>query len=366
MGKKWLTIIFALIIILPVVIAADNILDSVLAPIGNLDLAKTYLKYPALIDSAIYLIFFIGLSKMGFSRIPSMRDNKLVPVMIGIILAISMAVFSYTRKISLVRDLGPYAIIIFLSVIFVFLYNLLRGMGVRGILAFAIPFLLLTVLFNIYLSDDISNSGSRATASPAYQSIAQQPLLKSAMGIGQIVSILAIIFGFVSMIKKKTSGESGLQSAGEDFDIGNRKVDTLLDDEKKTIPNALQNEQDIKKDSQQLKDDENAELTEEGKESQDALRVSSLLQTIQKTLNDAIQQDNRRKGISDDNAMPLEQKIPILDQLERWLVNASQWFSNAFLNLERSLNNELEERKTKLETEEKIAEQKLKKIMERD
>jgi hypothetical protein len=125
LSKNIVIIIFGLILSSSFSIAAFN-LNNILAPFGGLNIGSFYLKYFAFIDAIIYFVLFLSLSQMVFTRIYS-EGSKLISVAIALALTVSMAVLEMRTGFN-VGQLSPIALIIFLFIIAILLFNLFLGL----------------------------------------------------------------------------------------------------------------------------------------------------------------------------------------------------------------------------------------------
>ena len=131
-------------------------LNSVLGPLSGNAVANFYLRYFAFIDAVIYLILFLSLAQLVFMKVykDNVKEAKMIGIAIALALTVSMAVLEYKTGFYL-GQLAPVALIIFLTVIAILLFNLFLGLftgangkSVSGALTYLIIYGLLNVPFN--------------------------------------------------------------------------------------------------------------------------------------------------------------------------------------------------------------------------
>jgi len=198
-SRNWFLIIAGLIFIINVGLvlgASTNILDQVLGSISSgkdLVLGQVYQKYPQLIDAIFYFVFFIGISKAVLSKVPTFKDSNTIPVVIGIMLALSMSVFAYMNHISLINDLGPYALILIMAVFGIFMYNIMKGtFKWNTIFSIALAGLLVFAIFNIGM---IAGKNAKISSSPAVQSMQSNKAIQNGMTTGESILMVMLLIG---------------------------------------------------------------------------------------------------------------------------------------------------------------------------
>jgi hypothetical protein len=128
-------------------ITGFGFLQEGLRPLEYLDISKLYDSYTVFIDFAIYLMVFVGISQLTLGSRFQGRGGKAIAIAIGISLALSLAISEKYLGFSL-RSLGPIAVGIFLAILSVIIYRLIKQLGgsfaVSGSLAYIIILLFLT------------------------------------------------------------------------------------------------------------------------------------------------------------------------------------------------------------------------------
>jgi len=114
------------------------------------------MNYYLLIDAIIYLLLFLSLAKLVFLKVykENKKESTLISVGIGLVLTVSMVLVEMNSHFYL-GMLQPLAIIIFLLLIAILLYNLFLGLfgednkSISASITYLIIYGLLTVPFNI-------------------------------------------------------------------------------------------------------------------------------------------------------------------------------------------------------------------------
>jgi len=202
MNKKLLVYMLLLISLSGLVSAAFS-LNGILNPFNGNTIATFYLSYYAFIDALVYLILFLSLSQIAFLKIYSKnnalgpgnnrKESKMIAVAVSIALTVSMTVLEMNTGFNL-GQLYPIALVIFLLVLAILLYNLMlglftgpKGKNISAALTYLIIYGLLIVPFGTL-----------------YRWIEQNvPLLSSILTLG---TLAAFIFLIIEMIGLFTGG----------------------------------------------------------------------------------------------------------------------------------------------------------------
>lgn len=195
MNKKWILAIFAFIVLINMssVMAAD-FLSPIMNVFKGLDFGRyiTDPMYYPFIDAVIYFILFIGISMWALGKV--FGDSKLVPVTVGVILALAMTGFEYMYKWRLVVALSMYAFILAMLIVGFFLYYVMNRLTGHFWVPFAITVFLMTGLI-------FSNNTVR-------EQVAQNETVEASIGLLQAVAFLGIIPGAINMFKRRRDGPS--------------------------------------------------------------------------------------------------------------------------------------------------------------
>ena len=336
---KKVILISMFFLIVPFVLGA-NIIEQVFDSIGgNIDLGQTYLKYPALIDAIIYFILFIAISKSVFSKIDQFKDNNVIPIVIGSILAISMAVLSTQLRppLRLLVDMGPYALILFIMVIAVFLFNFVKGMGATKLFAFSITFILLAGLFNFLLSPSVSG---QSKASEPITKLQKQPMFSTSMVIMNIIAIFGLIGGIFSFVKFKSSGESDIYDANNLASTNDKDWNKFLDDAKKDeiddldATSKLGPEEQIE--NELTKAEENAEKAEINDLTAEEKNVKYIQDIVDKIVDSKNNMINAEK-----TALSMDEKTRVYNTSISYINNALAWLRAAFPKIAAEIEDEV-------------------------
>ena len=114
--------------ILSSAITGLGFLQKGLRPLEYLDISKLYESYTVFIDFAIYLMVFVGISQITLGSRFQGKGGKAITIAIGISLALSLAISEKYLGFSL-RSLGPIAVGIFLAILSVMIYRLIKQLG---------------------------------------------------------------------------------------------------------------------------------------------------------------------------------------------------------------------------------------------
>jgi hypothetical protein len=128
-------------------VSGMGFLQEGLRPLEYLDISKLYDSYTVFIDFAIYLMVFVGISQITLGSRFQGKGGKAITIAIGISLAISLTITERYLGFSL-KSLGPIAVGIFLAILSVMIYRLIKQLGgdfaVSGSIAYIIILLFLT------------------------------------------------------------------------------------------------------------------------------------------------------------------------------------------------------------------------------
>jgi len=126
--------------------AYDNFLDTFFSPLRDLDVVNFYSANHSWVDFFIVLFVFIPIAKLTIGRRFGGREGKVLSAVIGLVLALSLALLE--RRIGFsVQSFGPIAaaIIIFLVELVIFYLVRIFGMGnvAAGSIALVITYFLI-------------------------------------------------------------------------------------------------------------------------------------------------------------------------------------------------------------------------------
>lgn len=263
MNKKWVLAIFAFILIINVssVLAAD-ILSPIMTVFKGLDFGKyiTDPMYYPFIDAVMYFILFIGISMFALGKF--FGDSKLIPVTIGIILALAMCGFEYMYKWRLIIALSMYAFILVILIVGFFLYYVMNKVTDNFWIPFAITVFLVVGLIT-------SNAAVR-------EQVEKFEPVQAGIGLVQTIAFFGLVFNVGKIFKRKNDGPSSAETAdlktyfpkGEGAAQNIEKVDDEL---KKTTKDKGEKELlDEAKEETKLEEDSEVPIAE-AKKTADAL-----------------------------------------------------------------------------------------------
>lgn len=212
MDKKRLLIFTILLLVVGSLFATNasaaitGIFKDVLEPLmGGTDFNTFYKDNATVIDFALVSIIFIGLCMMIFMR-RFEAAGKLIGVAVGLILSFSFTyyfhyvAFKDKPEVTLGSFLGPIASIVVLGVIFVAVFEIIRGMGAGARLAGAIGYILIYFAANSFFPKELREDFALF------------------FGIGALGLFLAIVIIFIDlggMINRLRTGDGG----GNGFDV---------------------------------------------------------------------------------------------------------------------------------------------------
>ncbi|MBD3248632.1 hypothetical protein GF336_01130 [Candidatus Woesearchaeota archaeon] len=111
----------------------DGILDTLLEPLGDLNLAETYENSPHVVDGIIFSIIFITIAVIGLGRVMPGRAGKTLAIVVGIAFAVAFEVWSYNRDPPFtLQSFGPAAVLILIVALGIALQRLasnIPGLG---------------------------------------------------------------------------------------------------------------------------------------------------------------------------------------------------------------------------------------------
>jgi hypothetical protein len=126
--KKLSIYIFLSIILIGTVSAATFSLNTVFYPFKNLNIGVFYLNYSEFIDAVVYLLLFLSLAQLVFTKVYSnnKREGKMIAVAVGLALTFAMTVLEMRTGFYL-GNLWPVSLVIISMILAALLYNMLVG-----------------------------------------------------------------------------------------------------------------------------------------------------------------------------------------------------------------------------------------------
>lgn len=172
-----------------VVYAETNFLNKLLKPFFGWDIAGTYQRAYAFIDFVLYLFIFLYIARYALSKKFEGSAGKSLSVVIGIVLAIGMAVFERMFQFNLGK-LAPLAGIIFFVVVALLSFNVLRGFGSGFAGASSWAFILLYGALSAIIPQFLDY---------LYEHV---PLLQALLYLALLFAVFGAIKGLIDVISK--------------------------------------------------------------------------------------------------------------------------------------------------------------------
>jgi hypothetical protein len=111
-------------------------------PLRNLAFQELYFSYSSIIDFAIYMILFTGISRAVLEkRFPGI-PGKLMSIAIGLVLSVSLVITQERFDFS-ISNFGPLAALLLLLIMGIVIFNLLSSFGFSKLFAASVSFFLL-------------------------------------------------------------------------------------------------------------------------------------------------------------------------------------------------------------------------------
>jgi len=201
-------------ILIPTVIAQNPIQD-LLSVFQDFNLVEVYFEYQMLIDFFLYTIIFVSIARLTIGQKFEGRAGKSLVTVIGIILALGLSIWTSSRNFN-IGGFGPFAAIIFISVVAVAAFALFKQLGAEVAWAGAAAFIIIYFSFRLIFPD-------------LWEWLDNIPLLKAGLSIAVLVSIFVVIIG---LFKKIRGTFEGLRGEGRDLgDFLRRKKKEDKEDE---------------------------------------------------------------------------------------------------------------------------------------
>ena len=209
-----------------------------------------YADYSSLFNFALYLILFLGLSRVVFARHFEGRGGKSITIAVGLLMATALAITENRTGFELITVFGPVSVALFIGMIGVVLFTLLISFGARKSTAAAATYLVLYLSF----------TGIATTYHQYLQN--RLPILTAILAVGLIIAIIILIRN-VSAGKKESLKEKVWLPAKKSFnEIKNKrqaahdKFETLdtkkMGREKALEKNIIRQEKTATKDTKKI------------------------------------------------------------------------------------------------------------------
>jgi len=258
-----------------VVGASNNILDNALSSFKGLNIGAYFLNptYYPFLDAVIYFILFIGLAKTALGE--KFKDNKTVPVMMGVILAIAMAVFEYQSGFKL-ADLAPFAAFIVFLMFGIGVYSFTKARSNSTMGAIAVGFLAMDILIT-------------QAAPKLNEWIDKVPWLATLKSVILVASIIALIYSISDWIKARKSGKGDLDDARREELKDEKRQRKLLNKENKAASKIMDVDQKLNQLDNKLSELEKIEEDLDKKDILSREEQLNLIRQLESTVNGTIQ-----------------------------------------------------------------------------
>ncbi|MGV8151402.1 MAG: hypothetical protein ACP5NV_06780 [Candidatus Woesearchaeota archaeon] len=242
MNKKLSMFFLTSILVIPVVLGANgfNLFDQILGPFVNLNIGVSYEKYAAFIDAILYFILFIGLAQAALGE--KFKDNKTIPIVLGIMLAIGMCIFELKTGWSL-SLLSGYAALIFFGLLLAGPYIMMKKWGANSFFAFCIAYF---ITFSI-----ISGTGLLVN-SEFTKTFGKDSMIMTILWILYALSIIGTIIGIIRLIKGKKDGSTDMRQATQALNNFGNGWDNAFKKQKKAEDNFVKLDSQMKAVENQL------------------------------------------------------------------------------------------------------------------
>ncbi|MBI3051090.1 hypothetical protein HYY74_01395 [Candidatus Woesearchaeota archaeon] len=171
---------------------------DLIGPFSNFNIGGIYDKFGLFIDFLLYTALFVGVSKFALEK--HFESTPAVPIVIGLVLAISTSVFAYRVGFRIV-NLGPYALLVGLAMLIIAVYQMFRGFGINIPNAAAMGFVIGWAVFS-------------AAGGTFIDQIPEDSQLRTVFAFGNILWLVGLIFLLISLFKLLTAGEEPPKQEG--------------------------------------------------------------------------------------------------------------------------------------------------------
>ena len=142
---RWKLNILLFFLLIPCVFASENILNNLFRPLQYLDISAVYDSYHYWVDFFIFLALFVSIGKLTLGRRFGGREGKVLSVVIGLVLSLSLSLLEYKAGFS-IKSFGSIAAGILILVVGMVIFYLIKAIGAgntgAGSFAFVITYFL--------------------------------------------------------------------------------------------------------------------------------------------------------------------------------------------------------------------------------
>ena len=126
--------------------ASNNLLNDLFHPLQYLDISNFYDLYHYWVDFFIFLSLFVSVGKITLGRRFGGREGKVLSVVVGLVLALSLSLLEYRVGFS-IKSFGPIAAAFLILLVAIVIFNLIKAIGAgnagAGSFAFVITYFLI-------------------------------------------------------------------------------------------------------------------------------------------------------------------------------------------------------------------------------
>ncbi len=194
-----------------------NILDQILRPFAGTNFGQTYNAYYYFVDGVLFIVLFIFLSKFALGK--KFEGQPAVPIIIGIVGGIGMAVFELQTGFNIGKMWWFFGLIFFL-LFAAGIYYIAKQFGANTLIAFSVAYIFFYVL--------VQN-----TAPSLLAQIMQLDWLGGLISILFILAIIGLIYGIIKLVKDIKSGNKDWNASEETANKNKNSWGSLFNNEKR-------------------------------------------------------------------------------------------------------------------------------------
>jgi len=219
------------------VVRAQNIFEQVLAPLQGVNLAELYMEYSGIFDFALFLILFLGISRVVYSRMFSGQGAKAITIGVALVLALALAVAESMIGFSVISIFGPLACAIFVGIVGVALYQLLTAAGANKQIAASATYVVIYLSFTGVAPEYFDWLNSKT------------PILGGLLAVGLLAGLILLVHGIVKQVRNRIQTPK-LASPVEDFRTEHQRKN--LKEEHKQEKHVVKEEKVAEKDAKSI------------------------------------------------------------------------------------------------------------------
>lgn len=156
-----------------------------------MNLADLYTNYSGIFDFALFLILFLGISRVVYSRMFSGQGAKAIIIGVSLVLALSLAVAESMIGFSVITIFGPLACAIFVAIVGIALYQLLTAAGANRQIAATATYVVIYLSFTGVAPEYFTWLNSKT------------PILSGLLALGLLVALILLVHGIVKQVRNR-------------------------------------------------------------------------------------------------------------------------------------------------------------------